>query len=835
MTLKQDFLDPPDEFTPVPFWFWNDALSTTEIIRQIHDFRDHGVMGFVIHPRIGIPREIEYLSDAFLDLVETAVAEAARLGMIVFLYDEAMYPSGSAHGLVVRSNPEYASRGLKMVETPCRGPLELIPALDAGERLVSVQAVRKLRDDEIDRQRTTVLVVDRGRVSFSPPEGESWSILLFVETFSHGIIRGIHFGEDDWEPDAPPSADLLNPAAVDEFIRLTYERYHARLAGYFPGARGPFANTIQAIFTDEPSILGRRATPGLQPWTGGFLDWYLAQGNDERDLPVLWFSAGEDTEPVRRAYAKAVHRRLETSYYAPISDWCSRHGISLTGHPQDSDDIGSQRYFHIPGQDVVFRWVGPEEGKALEGPHSTMGKCSSDAARHAGRRRNANECFACCGALGAGWSLTVDDMKWFMDWLFVRGVNWLVPHAFYYSIDGPRRIGERPPDVGPHNIWWPHYHTIATYIKRMSWLMTGSANTARVAVLCEEDRLPWAIAKPLYERQIEFNYLEDRLLVSGACRAEEGRLEIGEQAYQVILVEDPAWLTTPVADRLAAFLDQGGKVVVYNPKAVRMDLPGVHQIDDLTQLPAFLDGLMAPDVRLVPPSRSLRASHVVKEGYAFYLFTNEGETPIDGVLDLGCVGRPESWDAWEGMVSALPAQLAEDGRLQTRLHLDRRDSLILHLDRDQTLQPTPQPARPTPDQVTHLKGNWMVRGPEGTSAPHALTSWSEWPGMADFSGTLTYDSDFEWAVEEVETRVVLDLGQAGEIAALAVNGQNAGVKMWSPYRFDISRLLKTGSNHLSVTVTNTLANRIDHARQPSGLLGPVTVEVYTSARQSARF
>ena len=56
-------------------------------------------------------------------------------------------------------------------------------------------------------------------------------------------------------------------------------------------------------------------------------------------------------------------------------------------------------------------------------------------------------------------------MKWYIDWLAMRGVNLFVPHAFYYSVDGDRK-GERPPDVGPNNIWWKHYRKISDYTLR---------------------------------------------------------------------------------------------------------------------------------------------------------------------------------------------------------------------------------------------------------------------------------------------------------------------------------------------------------------------------------
>ncbi|HZJ83610.1 MAG TPA: hypothetical protein VFD57_07355, partial [Clostridia bacterium] len=132
--LRNEFLYPSNEYTPIPFWFWNNDLKEEEIIRQIHDFKDKGVDGFVIHPRIGIPKGIGYLSERFMELVELAVKEAALLDMKVVLYDEGMYPSGSANGMVVKNNPEYASRGLKMIPYDCSGATDIILALEGGDK-----------------------------------------------------------------------------------------------------------------------------------------------------------------------------------------------------------------------------------------------------------------------------------------------------------------------------------------------------------------------------------------------------------------------------------------------------------------------------------------------------------------------------------------------------------------------------------------------------------------------------------------------------------------------------------------------------------------------------
>ena len=81
------------------------------------------------------------------------------------------------------------------------------------------------------------------------------------------------------------------------------------------------------------------------------------------------------------------------------------------GHPHQSDDIEVEKYFHVPGQDLVYRWVSPEGG-GTSGMDSVMAKCSADAARLMGRRRNSNECFGACTRGDNPWDLTGEDMKW---------------------------------------------------------------------------------------------------------------------------------------------------------------------------------------------------------------------------------------------------------------------------------------------------------------------------------------------------------------------------------------------------------------------------------------
>lgn len=765
--LRQQFLTPSDEFTPIPFWFWNDELSEEEITRQIDDFEEKGVMGFVIHPRKGMPESIPYLSDIYMHYVQHAVEEAAKRNMRVVLYDEAMYPSGSAHGLVVKENPEYATRALRMVEGTT------LPQLESGESILAVVTARQNEDG-------IILADTLQEIPVTEYETRSQDSAFFlIESFSHGTIRGMHIGEDDLEENAPPSGDLLNPEAMEAFIRITYERYYEVLKPYF-------GNTVIGMFTDEPCVLGRCSRRGSKAWTIGFAEYWRQAGGSIKDLPLLWKEASDTShEEIRRRYKETVNKRLSESYYQQISDWCVNHNIALTGHPAGSDDMGVLKYFHIPGQDVVWRWVAPENETRVEGVHSTLGKCSSDAARHYGRRRNSNECFGCCGPKEHNWGFTANDMKWYLDWLFVRGVNLLYPHAFFYSINGEERFGERPPDVGPNNTFWQHYKMFADYIKRMCWLNTDSYNTTPIAILGEEAHLPWEPAKALLEKQIEFNYLEDNLLHSDRCKIQDGAVWIEKQSYRVIIADSEVLVCKPkIQEKLQIFASQGGKVLYWNQDDILAELP-----EDCKEI----------QLTSACSSSDIRISHVVKDNTDFYLLVNEGEETFVGIAEIpytALVDGPadyevECWNAWKGMQEPIRAVIGNDA-LHVPMTLERRESLILCVEKC-----------PFDD----------------ISDKFQLGSWTEQKEMEDFSGTVKYETTLQ--CESAEKSILLDLGEVHEIATVKVNNKIIGTKMWAPYQFDIGGALQVGENTIQIEVSNTPANKLEKAKLVSGLLGPV--------------
>lgn len=719
--LLGELLQPGMEFTPIPFWFFNDAFDEEKVRNQLADYVEKGVNGLVLHPRIGVPKEMPYLSEEYFRAVRFIVKTAAELEMKVVLYDEGMYPSGSAHGMVVQANPEYASKGIIILDEE-----------KAREKLAAEKSAQVIAE------------LSGGR--------------KIIYGFAGGTIRGIHFGEDDGQPGAPKAADILNPDAVDEFIRLTHDRYYEELKEYF-------GTTVIAFFTDEPSALGRGAGR-YRAWVKGMEKELEAAGGRVEDLEALFVKTGkavagrsdivETRENVTvRLYRQLIKRKLREIFYARLSGWCENHGISLIGHPAESNDIEEELYFHIPGQDLIMRRVAPETG-GLREFDSVQAKLSADIARHLGRRRNANECFGVCYRDKIPWYMTAGDMKWYIDWLGLRGVNLFIPHAFYYSVEGERK-GERPPDVGPNNIWWGHYRRFSDYMKRLSWLMADSVNSAEIAVLCDNNNAPYEEIACLYENQVEFNYLPAALLEEAQVR--DGKVCIEGYAYAKVLNV----LGQRYADR---FADKLGDILISDTES-----------------------LLCSEISLEKPCPALRKVHLEKQGVHMYLFGNEGSETVCTRITIPGMTNPGFVDLWRGK-----AYTVEGAGEDFCLYLQPSETLLV------------------------IKEGAGFCG-ENRAAEWYKAEYPDWTGRFELAARNENSAEYVLKIQAPETaQAAMRFSVRGEeMVECFCNGQFVDVSFWGGHRFDLSGHMKQGENEIRLVVTGNAANIYEHAGIAFGL------------------
>ena len=765
-SVLKNFIFPPAEFSPVPFWFWNDRLTEDEIEKQILDFKAHGIDAFVIHPRIGLPKTLKYLSDEFMRYVYFAVQTAKKNNMKVVLYDEGMYPSGSANGMVVKNNPEFLNKCL--VQKLCKAEKTVsAPSLADDERLIVSLALKT----ENDVLKKAVIIKDGEK--FREDDLSKWQFAHYIMKPSGSTIRGIHFGEDDMEPDAPKAADLMNIKATEKFIVCTHERYYKALKEFF-------GNTVIAIFTDEPSPEARFAEKNSVPWTDDFLS-YFTEALSVGQLPVLWLKNSENYNEVYKKYRTVVNRLMGERFFSPISKWCKDHGVALTGHPGKSTDIGHMKYFGMPCQDVVWRYIEPGNVSALTGDHSTMGKCTSSAAAHLGLRRNGNEVFGCCGPKENGWLMNYSDVLWYINWLFARGVNLIYPHAFFYSVKAPR-FEERPPDVGPNSYWWGNFYNLSMYIKRMCYMLTDSATVCDTAFLCGPYELPYEYPRVFFENQYEFNYLEKKLLEE-KTEIKNGRLIIQNQSYKNIIIEDKSLISGKTADILLEFVKNGGKVFT------------AFENDEFIYLksPESILPYLESDFSFYPRNKNLRASTVIKEGKKFVILINEGEERIVGEINIKNAAELDLLNPMTGEIKPLTEHF---------IGLDPRESAIIYVK----------------NEYEHIPLNeWYVN-----SEKVALSNWLLWKSYENYCGTVEYKTSFNL---DNFSKVIVSFKNAGEILSLSVNGSKEKTGVLFPFETDITKYVKKGENIMTAKVTNSTAVRFTSARPKSGLMGKVTLKI----------
>ncbi len=634
--LESEFRTPPREFTLLPFWFWNDELSKEELAKQIASFEERGVYGFTIHPRIGLPEDTGWMSPKLLELMRFALEEARKRDMLVMLYDDGMYPSGSSAGQVVAEDPAYAARGFLRVE------------VDAND--VPKDPKIKIEDD----WNYVGLYRNERGIRFA-----------IYDAPSGGVIRGLHYlGDESKNPRefSPPAADLLNPDAVDAFIRLVYQRYYDEFQEFFEDG------TVVGVFTDEPSILGRGPRSGMKEGNLASLEAISQElGYDFKPyLLDLWEDVDSGSANRRAQYAMAVKRVLEKVYYGRISQWCLAHGTKLCGHPELSTDVGVLRQFQTPGQDIVWRYIEPGE-KAFDPTHSPMAKGASSVALHIGARRNLNEVF---GAYGH--EFTYDEMNWIVNWCVVRGQNMFLPHAFYYSIRGPR-WEERPPDVGPHSVWWDKYKIFADYCSRLCWLNTDSKPSVATAILVDSAQCSAYATRPLFEEQLDFNYLELRSIVENGVVGKDAVSIIppGQDAptvvYKTLILTPDCAVSREYEALLQKLADSELLLCVGKTK----DFPGSVKAANDAEVIAAVKDRSGVDVETIRgDSKGLRVRHVVKGKVDFYFLFNEGETPLDVALTFAADNgdkKVEIWDPLTGVVEAVERNTSAPQVFELRL------------------------------------------------------------------------------------------------------------------------------------------------------------------------
>ena len=249
-SLETEFINPPSEFYPMPFWHINGEMTREGIWKQMKDAKElagfSGVCVLPLSPREGkSPGTIpSFLSREYFDRFQDVLDAAEAYDMQVILYDDNDFPSGMAGGKIGELFPEHTMKRLDKLEWELTGPFSIIDTVPEGKLLASVA----MNTETLERIELSAFV-SKDILKWDVPEGK-WKVMHFLMV------------KDSYHK-AFPVVDYLDTTAVRHMINLTYDVYEREFGSYF-------GNIIKTTFFDDIGFWRHPRT-----WTGLFNEKFI--------------------------------------------------------------------------------------------------------------------------------------------------------------------------------------------------------------------------------------------------------------------------------------------------------------------------------------------------------------------------------------------------------------------------------------------------------------------------------------------------------------------------------------------------------------------------------
>jgi hypothetical protein len=687
------FRDPSRDYGILPFWFLNGELDPDEMRYQLGELRAKGMQGVVLHGRFGL--EMPYVGDDYLDRIALAAAEAERLGLATWIYDEMNWPSGTADKRVLAARPDLAERYVECISFTIQGPWFM--CLTGGdsryldfEHSTPVAAFAIGEDGQVID--LTANLSFHNVVPWEVPPG-TWRLCYMVEKRADYYI------------------DALDPEATEEFIRQGYAPYADRIGE-------TFSDRIVGFYSDEPAMhyFLSAADNAVVPWTKNmFRRFSERHGYDlRRRLPDLFFDVAPDSPSVRHDFYTTLTAFYSDAYYRQLREWCAAHGVVFTAHLLYEEwirrvvRVEGNLFSHYREMDVVaVDHLYPVIGTRSSPDQHVAIKVASSAAHAFGSERLICESFG-----GIFMDATMQRMKWIADWEYVLGVNVLNPHGFHYTLEGPRKR-DWPPSMFYQYPWWRYYERFSAYMSRLSETLTGGRHVAKVAVLWPINAmfasyLPQdvteasqviegglnAITDRLLRLHHDFDYLDEDVLAEADVSG--GRVHVGDEAYELVVVPPMPFVRASTVEKLERFANGGGQVlgVLQRPEralgpdglidvAGRMDaiLADVAGGDPMTAiadanaggsllsdaLRDAIGALIEPDVTL--DNEEIFVLHRVRDDRDVYFAVNTTFDAQAGRMSIPGEVRPTLWDPTTGDELPVGPFEVADGRTSFEISL----------------------------------------------------------------------------------------------------------------------------------------------------------------------
>ena len=638
-----------------------------------------------------------------------------------------------------------------------------------------------VQKDEI--QDLTSLLQADGSLSWTAPEGCSWTILRFGHVNS-GYRNGPAPAEaTGWE------CNKLDPRGA----QVQFAHYVGRLQ------EGPLQGLANGMLMDSWECYN-------QTWTEKMEEEFLSgTGYALRGwMPALTGYVLDSQEATARfldQWRRVKSDLYNRNFFKTMTDLAHEKGLQVQYETAGGDVVAMDfmEYYKYADVPMTEFWHPITEGFVGDLNFKPI-KPTASAAHLYGKRRVAAESF------------TSFDLSWDEHWEMLKEVANLnmtegVTHNVFHTYTHNPQVGFLPPGTSFGNkigtpflrgqTWWKYMPYFTTYLARTSYLLERGLPVVDVLWYVGDEVTQKPDQKAPFPQGYKYDYCNPDVLFN-RLEVKEGRLVTPEgQSYGLLWIPDSGNLSARTVERVRSLMEKGARVVL-GPSINRNTL-------EMYRL----------QPQLVANEELLWLHRETEGAHWFYIAAPTGKD-FHGTVMLKAQGKAERWDAVTGRIEGLET-LQEGEYAAVKLDLERAGNCFVVFRTESSRQPADKPVYTRSKELT----TWTLRFPEGWGAPEkpltlkGLKAWKDLPlgkeGKA-FSGTAVYETTFTLPRAG---EVLLDLGRVDMIADVELNGQPAGVLWASPYKLTLQG--KPGKNTLKIAVTGTWFNRLAYdANLPEG-------------------
>jgi len=740
--VREHFAAPPDYARPMMRWWWfGPAVTRPELEREILAMKTGGIGGFEVQPVYPLAlndaakgfHNAPYLSDEFLSDVKFAAETARANGMRMDMTLASGWPYGGDYVPV-----DHASACLRMVavDLPANAASEKVPALENGEKLITVFAgAGSAKSYNVAGLRQVQAAPEHGRISVAPVP-QARVLVFYIAGRTAQQVKRPAVGAEGFV------LDHYSKAAVEDHLHTVADR----LLQAF-GDTPPYA-----VFSDSLEVYGADWTDDLLP------EFQRRRGYDLTPyLPLLAAGTGEVAAEVRHDWGMTLTELLDERYLTPVNDWATAHHTRFR----------AQNYGFPPASMSSNRLVALPEGEGPQWQSFSFTRWATSASHLYGRPITSSETWTWLHS--PAFRATPLDMKAEADRFFLQGINQLIGHGWPYT----------PPDVAEpgwsfyaaavfsdHNPWWIVMPDVMKYLQRTSYLLRQGQPANDVAMLLPDDDVyaKFVPGKASLSDGMK-SYMTDELtqqIESAGYNQDyvdaESIRNVGIP-YPVLVLPHVERLSPETIQAIAAYSARGGKVIAVGSTPSRA--PGfLHAeadtavVQKLSQqlfsgnanaqrvkndgdLGEALHRALAPDVTLSSGNRVVGFLHRKLVDADIYFVANTSNEPVNASAAFRAPRKNVSlWNPISGDVEKAAGQ-------SVALHLAPYESCVIVLS-DTAVDAKPVVPLVAPSEIADWTQGWAVtyaeRGDKATAAQKIDTpgDWSATPALRYFSGVATY-------------------------------------------------------------------------------------------------